>query len=114
MANQRDRLLAFATRLDQKLETLAQRFAVPVVRVRDFLALQTMLTTTPTYWQRAGKLHHAPQGQFHPLHQALLERRHRLHRASSLVENFNSRRRNYFFLRRQIRTPVPGLTALFP
>ena len=113
LTNQRDSLLAFATRLDQELETLAQRFAVPVARLRDLLALQSLPTTTPDYWRQAGELHRALQGQFHPLHQALLELRQRLHRASSLVENFNSRLRNYFFLRRQIGARYLDLLRFF-
>lgn len=113
LVNQRDALLAFATRLDRELETLAQRFTVPVARLRELLALQTMPTTTPTYWQRAGELHHALQDQFHPLQQALLELQQRLHRASSLVENFNSRLRNYCFLRRQIGPRYLDLLRFF-
>lgn len=113
LVNQRDALLAFATRLDQELETLALRFAVPVSRRREILALQALPTTTSDYWPRAGELHRALQGQFHPLQQALLERRARLHRASSLVENFNSRLRNYFFLRRQIGSRYLDLLRFF-
>ena len=113
LVNQRDSLLAFATRLDQQLEALAQRFAVPLARLRDLLALQTLSTTTPDYWQRADELHRALRGQFHPLQQALLEQSLRLHRASSLVENFNSRLRNYFFLRRQIGPRYLDLLRFF-
>ena len=113
LVNQRDSLLAFATRLDQELEALALRFAVPVVRLRELLALQTIPTTAPAYWPRAGELHRALQGQFHPLQQALLELRARLHRASSLVENFNSRLRSYFFLRRQIGPRYLDLLRFF-
>ena len=113
LVNQRDALLAFATRLDRELETLAQRFAVPVVRRRELLALQSLPTTTPDYWRRAGELHRALRSQFYPLHQALLERRQHLHRASSLVENFNSRLRHYFFLRRQIGAPYLDLLRFF-
>jgi hypothetical protein len=113
LVNQRNTLLAFATRLDRELETLDQRFAVPVARLRELLALQTLPTTTPNYWQRASELHRLLRGQFHPLHQALLELRLRLHRTSSLVENFNSRLRNYFFLRRQIGAPYLDLLRFF-
>jgi len=35
-------------------------------------------------------------------------------RASSLVENLNSRLHNYFFLRRQLGFPVSGLATIFP
>ena len=46
LANQRDTLLAFATRLDQELETLAQQVAVPPARVRELLGLQSLPRTT--------------------------------------------------------------------
>jgi hypothetical protein len=41
----------------------------------------------------------------HTFDQALLELRPRLHRASSLVENLNRRRRSSLFLRRPIGPP---------
>ncbi|HSR53065.1 MAG TPA: hypothetical protein VLV83_19755, partial [Acidobacteriota bacterium] len=53
------------------------------------------------------------RGQFYPLQQALLELRHHVHRASSLVENLNSRLRNYFFLRRQIGPRYLDLLRFF-
>jgi hypothetical protein len=53
LVNQRDALLAFATRLDQALNALAQRFAVPVFRLRQALALQEL---APTYWSQVAAL----------------------------------------------------------
>lgn len=112
LVNQRDTLLAFATRLDRELERLAQRFAVPVFRLRQVLALQELTPTTPAYWPQLDALQHRLHGQFYAIDQALLELRQRLHRASSRVENLNGRLRTYFFLRRENRTPVPGPAAL--
>ena len=113
LVNQRDTLLAFATRLDQALDTLAQRFAVPVFRLRQVLALQERAPITPAYWSQVAALQHSLHGQFYAIDQALLELRHRLHRASSLVENLNSRLRNYFFLRRQIGPQYLDLLRFF-
>lgn len=113
LVNQRDTLLAFATRLDQALDTLAQRFAVPVFRLRQVLALQERTPATPAYWSQVAALQHSLHGQFYAIDQALLELRHRLHRASSLVENLNSRLRNYFFLRRQIGPQYLDLLRFF-
>jgi hypothetical protein len=56
LVNQRDARLAFATRLDQALDALAQRFAVPVFRLRQVLALQELAPTTPTYWSQRAAL----------------------------------------------------------
>ena len=113
LVNQRDTLLAFATRLNQALDTLAQRFAVPVFRLRQVLALQERAPITPAYWSQVAALQHSLHGQFYAIDQALLELRHRLHRASSLVENLNSRLRNYFFLRRQIGPQYLDLLRFF-
>ena len=113
LVNQRDTLLAFAERLDHELEQLAQRFTVPVYQVRQVLSWQTLAPTTATYWARAGELHRQVGKQFHPLQQALLDLRQRLHRASSLVENLNSRLRNYFFLRRHLGSPYLELLRFF-
>jgi hypothetical protein len=113
LISQRDTLLAFATRLDQALNALAQRFAVPVFRLRQVLALQELAPTTPAYGSQVATLQRSLHGQFYAIDQTLLQLRHRLHRASSLVENLNSRLRNYFFLRRQIGPPYLDLLRFF-
>ena len=113
LANQRDSLLAFATRLDQELNVLAEQFAVPTAIVRQMLALATLPTTTSAYWAKADALHQQLQGRFFALQQALGELRNHFHRASSLVENLNSRLRNYFFLRRQIGPAYLDLLRFF-
>jgi hypothetical protein len=113
LANQRDTLLAFATRLDQELDALARQFDVPTFHVRQMLALSGQPSTSSVYWSQAAALHRQLQHRFFPLQQALEQCLHRFHRASSLVENFNSRLRNYFFLRRQIGPVYLDLLRFF-
>jgi hypothetical protein len=113
LANQRDTLLAFATRLDQQLEALAQQFDVSTFLVRELLALASLPRTTTAYWAKASALNRQLHGHFFPLQQALDELRQHFHRASSLVESFNSRLRNYFFLRRQIGPAYLDLLRFF-
>jgi hypothetical protein len=113
LANQRDTLLAFATRLDQELEALARQFDVPTFRVRQMLALASLPSTSAAYWSQATALHRQLHHCFFPLQQALEQRLQRFHRASSLVENVNSRLRNYFFLRRQIGPAYLDLLRFF-
>ena len=113
LVNQRDTLLAFAQDLDEQLQRLAQRFEVSVEPLRQMLALQEQAPTHPDYWPQALALHPQLQGQFYAIDQALHELRRHLHRASSLVENFNSRLRNYFFLRRQIGNRYLDLLRFF-
>jgi len=105
--------LSFATRLDQALDRLAQRFAVPVLRLRQVLALPERAPTTPTYGSQVAALQHPLHGQLYAIDQALLDLRQRLHRTSSLVENLNSRLRNYCFLRRQIGPQYLDLLRFF-
>ncbi len=113
LANQRDTLLAFASRLDQELEALARQFDVPTLHVRQMLALTGQSSTSTAYWSQAAALHQQLHHRFLPLQQALEQRLQRFHRASSLVENFNSRLRNYFFLRRQIGPAYLDLLRFF-
>lgn len=113
LANQRERVLAFATRLDHELEALAQAFAVPGAVVREMLALAQRSTATGAYWTKAATLQRQLHERFFPLQQALKGLCQRFHRASSLVENFNSRLRNYFFLRRQIGPAYLDLLRFF-
>lgn len=113
LANQRDALLAFATRLDQQLDTLAHQFAVPSAVVRQMLTLENLATHTPAYWVAANALHRQLHDRFFPLQQAIRRLRQRFHRASSLVENGNSRLHNYFFLRRQIGPAYLELLRFF-
>jgi hypothetical protein len=53
LANQRDTVLAFTTRLDQELAALAQQFAVPTASVRAMLALASLSPITTAYWAKA-------------------------------------------------------------
>jgi hypothetical protein len=113
LANQRDTLLAFATRLDQELEALAKQFGVSVDHVREMLALTQLSSASTAYWIRTTALHQQLHARFFPLQQALEDRCSRFHRASSLVESFNSRLRSYFFLRRQIGPAYLDLLRFF-
>ena len=56
----------------------------------------------PDYWQREADLHRRSHGRLHELRAAIESVRQRTVRASSVVENLNSRLRGYFFLRRQL------------
>ena len=54
------------------------------------------------YWERWNQLHSQLSGQFHPVMESVAEALKWTPRASSLVENLNSRLRNYFFLRKSL------------
>jgi hypothetical protein len=102
LANQRDALLAFARQLDDDLADLADEFAVPVDVVRELLNLQAMHPGIASRWQKEASLRATLRGRFHALSEAVQELAGSVVRASSFVENLNSRLRCYFFLRRHL------------
>jgi hypothetical protein len=102
LENQRDALLAFAAALDQELAALAVEFAVPVTRVRALLEAQALPAATASRWQRQAELWQQLGARYWPLHTAVAAAAAQVVRASSVIENLNSRLRNYFFLRRHL------------
>ena len=100
--NQRDQLLALAGVLDQKLDVIAQRFELPLQAVREVCLLHRKHKTSNAYWERWNQLHHKLSSEFHGLMEAVSDALKETPRASSMVENLNSRLRNYFFLRRSL------------
>jgi len=113
LKNQRDDLLAFAKVLDQKLVEIAQHFETPLYLVRAVCLLHRKKPSSCAYWQRWNHLHHLLPGKFHLLMAAVNQALQQTPRASSLVENLNSRLRNYFFLRRQLGPKYLDLLQFF-
>ncbi|MGI8935685.1 MAG: hypothetical protein ACR2FS_16590, partial [Phormidesmis sp.] len=100
--NQREQLLAFAGVQGQKLAAIAEQFELPLQRVRDVCLLHRKHKTSNAYWERWNQLHSQLSTKFHGLMAAVSEALKTTPRASSMVENLNSRLRNYFFLRRSL------------
>ena len=113
LQNHRDQLLAFAWQLDQDLTILAAEFEIPVVLVREMLDLQTLDKRQPLRWQKEAALRQRLRGCFYPLEQAVHGLSKQVVRASSIIENINSRLRNYFFLRREIGAGYLELLQFF-
>ena len=113
LEKQRDDLLAFAGVLDHKLACIARDCDVPLYLVRDLCLLQRKSPSSTAYWQRWNLLHKKLAGKFQRVADAVVEAMKHIPRASSLVENLNSRLRNYFFLRRQLGTPYLHLLQFF-
>lgn len=102
LKGQRDDVLAFAVQLDADCTALAAAFALPVDLVRALFAVQTLAVDNPRRWPREAPLRDRLGARYYPLSQALAAIRSRTVRASSLVENMNSRLRSYFSLRRHL------------
>jgi len=98
----RDDLLAFAGVLEERFEELAARFGVPRFLVQAVAENEGRDDSAPAFWQHRARLYHQLGGRLQALTTAVREVFAETPRASSLVENLNSRLRTYFFLRRQI------------
>ena len=111
--NQRDQLLAFAGVLDQKLVEIAEDFELPLPTVRAVCLLHRKQPTSDAYWMRWNQLHTQLSGKFHGVMIAVGEALKTTPRASSMVENLNSRLRNYFFLRKRLGDSYLSLLQFF-
>ena len=102
LRNHRRALLAFVEVLQEKLVDVAQRFAVPLATVQGLCEVEALDRRSDLYWQRTAQWQSLLKERWYPIHEAVLEAMAQTPRASSIVENLNSRLRSYFFLRRQI------------
>jgi hypothetical protein len=113
LENQRDNLLAFAVALDRELAALAQEWQIRVTTTREVLQVQSLPTWDPKRWYREAALRETLRGRYHGVCADVQELSDRVVRASSLVENLNSRLRSYFFLRRQLGEDYLTLLQFF-
>ena len=93
LENQRDNLLAFAVELDRELAALAQEWQISVTTAREVLQVQSLPTWDPKRWRREAALRETLRGRYHGVCADVQELSDRVVRASSLVENLNSRLR---------------------
>ena len=109
----REEFLAFAQPLDQQLRALSQSFQMDPRLVRQLFELQAQPKETAIYGQREQQLRQQLGSHFEPLQAAITQLTHATIRASSVVENLNSRLRNYFFLRKQLGNGYLDLLRFF-
>ena len=113
LQNQRDDLLAFAGVLDEKLAAIARVHEVSDSLVREACVLHRLPTTSTAYWRGWNRLRTKTGNKFHPLFDTVNHVMARTPRCSSLVENLNSRLRNYFTLRRHLGGSYLDLLRFF-
>jgi hypothetical protein len=113
LENQRDDLLAFAHVLDTELELLGQEFHVPADLLRRLLGVLARDERDPRRWTEEAALRQRLRGRFHEVQAAVAALADGTVRASSLVENLNSRLRSYFFLRRHLGSDYLALLQFF-
>ena len=113
LQNQRETLLAFVATLEKRFANLADQLDVPVYLIQAVCQLQGGNQIYSAHWKQKAKLQKKLGHKFFMIEQAIQEIMADTPRASSLVENLNSRLRNYFFLRRHIDNDYLGLLRFF-
>jgi hypothetical protein len=113
LENQRDNLLAFAVELDRDLGALAHQWQISVTTAREVLQVQSLPTGDPRRRPREAALRATLRGRYYGVCAEVQELSQQVVRASSLVENLNSRLRSYFFLRRQLGDDYLALLQFF-
>ena len=113
LSNQKNDLLAFARILDQKLADIAHKFQISLSQARQVCLLMKKSLSTNVYWQQWNQLYHQLKAKFLPVKEAVESAMKSTPRASSLVENLNSRLRNYFFLRKHLNSDYLDLLRFF-
>ena len=113
LENQREDLLAFAKILDNKLSQIACNFEVTVNTVREISYLHKIPQTSLSYWNIYNQFYQKLGDKFYFLFESITQAMKETPRASSMVENLNSRLRNYFFLRKQLGQEYLDLLRFF-
>ncbi len=113
LSNQKNDLLAFARILDQKLADIAYKFQISLSKVRQVCLLMKKSLSKDVYWQRWNQVYQLLKGKFLPVKKAVESAMKSTPRASSLVENLNSRLRSYFFLRKHLNSDYLDLLRFF-
>jgi len=98
----RDTVLGFASVLDDKLADIARSRCVMPHLVRGLCEVQGLDRSTPLRYERETALRKELGGRYYDLERTVIEAMRDVVRASSIVENLNSRLRSYFFLRREL------------
>ena len=102
LENQGEALLAFVSRIDERLGDLARSFHANPGDVRSLYELEGLSMENPERYRREAVLREKFRHTFYPLQQEIKELLAQTIRASSAVENLNSRLREYFHLRRHL------------
>ena len=113
LANQRDDLLAFAAQLDQDLAALAPQLQLPVAALREAFNTEALDPQDPARWPREAALREQLGGRYFAVSVAVVALADQTVRASSVIENLNSRLRSYFFLRRHLGPNYLSLLQFF-
>lgn len=113
LQNQRDTLLMFVDEIDQKLLSVAKELSVDPLKVRAVYDVQAISYENQSRVLEEKALRKQLPDLYHLIEQAIAKILKNIVRASSVVENLNSRLRNYFFLRKSFGQASLDLLRFF-
>jgi hypothetical protein len=113
LENQKTELLAFAQDLDQQLQALAAELAVAPAVLQEILQATALPPSHGQRWAREATLWRQLGDRYPAVRGAVTALAGQVVRASSVIENLNSRLRNYFFLRRHLGADYLALLQFF-
>jgi hypothetical protein len=113
LKNQRNELLAFVVALDHDLAGVATAQQVPMRVAWGLLNTQALSVWDEQRWQQEAVWHKQLGAKYQALSVAVAAVRAGVVRASSVIENVNSRLRGYFFLRRELGADYLSLLQFF-
>lgn len=102
LKNQGEDLLRFVNVIAQSIAQVANEQQVAVEIVRKMYEALGLPISEPQRWEWEASLRKSLGHRFHALQQVVQDMIDKVIRASSMVENINSRLRGYFFLRKQL------------
>ena len=102
LENNKENLLKFVDQIDSGLEEMANDFKFSLFHVRELYQLQKCTFLDSVRWKKEAFARAYFKEKFHAIETQIKALLKKTVRASSVVENLNSRLRNYFFLRKNI------------
>jgi hypothetical protein len=113
LQNQRDDLLMFVDEIDQKLIVVAKNFDVDLSVIHAAYQLETIPHENMNRHSEEKKIRDQLRDRFYNISKAIKDVIGSVIRASSIIENLNSRLRNYFFLRKKFSQSSLDLLRFF-
>lgn len=113
LENNKKEILHFALLIDEKWNFLSEELGVSTYLIRKMYELQSMSIENIQHYELEAFLQKRLSGKFHFVYEAVSQIESLVTRASSAIENFNSRLRNYFFLRKQLGSNYLELLRFF-
>ena len=113
LENNRDNLLVFAKQIDMGIAAIARELEVNPSDVRAIYELHGISSFNQSRWEKDALLRSIIGSKFYPVESEIKRVLHNTVRASSVVENLNSRLRNYFTLRRYLGKEYLSILQFF-